>query len=91
MYGLDARLPGMVFAVIKHCPTFGGTLAATPAVPTGAIAVVPVSVVAGTGRGAEVGRQRQRRGRRRGHHLGRDAGGQASQLEVDAAGQRGVA
>ncbi len=53
-YGLDTRLPNMVYAVIKHCPAFGGKLAATPAVPTGAIAVVPVSVVAGTGRGAEV-------------------------------------
>ena len=53
-YGLDTRLPNMAFAVIKHCPTFGGKLAATPAVPTGAMAVVPVSVVAGTGRGAEV-------------------------------------
>ena len=53
-YGLDTRLPGMVFAVIKHCPSFGGKLAATPAVPSGAMAVVPVSVTAGTGRGAEV-------------------------------------
>jgi isoquinoline 1-oxidoreductase beta subunit len=52
-YGIDTRLPGMVYAVIKHCPTFGGKLAATPAVPAGALAVVPVSVAAGTGRGAE--------------------------------------
>lgn len=29
-YGLDMRLPGMLFAVVKHCPTFGGTLVATP-------------------------------------------------------------
>ena len=40
-FGIDTFLPGMVFAVIKHCPTFGGVLAATPAVPSGAIAVVP--------------------------------------------------
>jgi isoquinoline 1-oxidoreductase subunit beta len=53
-YGLDTRLPNMVFAVIKHCPSFGGTLAATPTVPAGATAVVPVSVAPGTGRGAEV-------------------------------------
>lgn len=40
-YGIDVFLPGMVFAVIKHCPTIGGTLALTPATPSGAIAVVP--------------------------------------------------
>lgn len=53
-YGLDVQVPGMVYAVIKHCPTFGGTLASTPAKPSGMIAVVPTRVVAGTGRGTEV-------------------------------------
>jgi isoquinoline 1-oxidoreductase beta subunit len=53
IYGLDVRVPNMVYAVIRHCPSFGGTLAATPAKPSGAIAVVPTKVVAGTGRGAE--------------------------------------
>jgi isoquinoline 1-oxidoreductase beta subunit len=53
-YGLDVRVPNMVYAVVKHCPTFGGTLAAQPPVPAGAIAVVPLSVAAGTGRGADV-------------------------------------
>ncbi len=24
-YGIDAFVPGMAFAVIKHCPTMGGT------------------------------------------------------------------
>ncbi len=52
-YGIDVRLPNMVYAVIRHCPTFGGTLASTPAKPSGMIAVVPVSVAAGTGRGAD--------------------------------------
>ncbi len=52
-YGIDIRLPGMVFAVIKHCPSFGGTLAALPTRPPGMIAVVPVSVAAGTSRGTE--------------------------------------
>lgn len=52
-YGLDVRVPNMVFAVIKHCPSFGGTLASTPAVPAGALAVVPVKIAAGTGRGLE--------------------------------------
>jgi isoquinoline 1-oxidoreductase beta subunit len=53
-YGIDVRLSNMVFAVIRHCPTFGGTLAAVPGVPAGALAVVPVSVSPGTGRGTEV-------------------------------------
>ena len=53
-YGLDVRVPGMVYAVIKHCPAFGGTLVAQPATPSGMLAVVPVKVIAGTGRGTEV-------------------------------------
>ncbi len=39
-FGIDARIPGMVYAAIKHCPVFGGTVASTPATPAGAIAVV---------------------------------------------------
>lgn len=54
VYGLDVRVPGMLYAVIKHCPSFGGTLAATPGTPAGMVAVVPVQVVAGTGRGTEL-------------------------------------
>ena len=53
-YGLDTRLPGMVFAAVRHSPTFGGTLVGTPAKPAGAIAVVPLSVAAGTARGADL-------------------------------------
>lgn len=52
-YGLDIRLPNMVFAVIKHCPSFGGRLAAQPATPAGMIAVVPTRVVAQVARGLE--------------------------------------
>ncbi len=52
-YGLDTRLPGMVFAAVKHCPTFGGTLVSTPSRPSGAIAVVPLAVSPGTARGAD--------------------------------------
>lgn len=55
IFGIDVRLPNMVYAVIKHCPTLGGTLAKTPTKPSGAIAVVPVTapenrgvIVAGT-------------------------------------------
>jgi isoquinoline 1-oxidoreductase beta subunit len=53
-YGLDVRLPGQVFAAVKHCPTFGGKLAATPSKPAAAIAVVPLAVAAGTARGADL-------------------------------------
>jgi isoquinoline 1-oxidoreductase beta subunit len=53
VYGIDVRLPGMLYAVIKHCPSVGGTLAAAPAVPAGMVAVVPTKVWAGTGRGIE--------------------------------------
>jgi isoquinoline 1-oxidoreductase beta subunit len=52
-YGIDVRLPNMVYAVIRHCPTFGGTLAATPATPGGMIAVVPTRVMPGLARGAD--------------------------------------
>ncbi|MBT9488933.1 MAG: xanthine dehydrogenase family protein molybdopterin-binding subunit [Rubrivivax sp.] len=51
-YGLDVRLPGMVYAVIKH-GAFGSTLAATPAVPPGMLAVVPTTVVTASARGTE--------------------------------------
>ncbi|MFG6485955.1 molybdopterin cofactor-binding domain-containing protein [Roseateles sp. BYS78W] len=53
VYGIDVRRPGMVYAAIRHCPTFGGVLAATPATPGGALAVVPVKVAPGTARGLE--------------------------------------
>ncbi|MEJ6006037.1 molybdopterin cofactor-binding domain-containing protein [Paucibacter sp. AS339] len=53
VYGLDVRVPGMVYAVIRHCPSFGGKLAATPPTPAGMLAVVPTKVMAGTARGAE--------------------------------------
>ena len=51
-YGIDTWFPDMVFAAIKHCPTIGGTLAVTPAKPSGAIAVVPCK--ASDSRGAVV-------------------------------------
>lgn len=52
-YGIDIRLPNMLYAVIKHSPALGGTLAGTPGTPHGMIAVVPTHVVAGTNRGLE--------------------------------------
>ena len=53
IYGIDVRLPNMVYAIIKHSPTFGGTLKATPTKPTGMLAVVPTKVWPGTARGLE--------------------------------------
>ncbi len=41
-FGIDVWMPDMVFAVVKHCPTVGGTLASVPATPSGAIKVVPL-------------------------------------------------
>lgn len=41
-YGIDAVVPGMAFAIIKHAPTITGTLKSTPQVPPGASAVVPL-------------------------------------------------
>lgn len=40
VYGLDVRLPGMVYAAIKHCPVFGGTVSTVPKAPLGTLAVV---------------------------------------------------
>jgi isoquinoline 1-oxidoreductase beta subunit len=40
VFGIDVQVPGMVYAAVKHCPVLGGTVAAMPAVPAGAIAVV---------------------------------------------------
>jgi isoquinoline 1-oxidoreductase subunit beta len=54
VYGLDVRVPNMVYAVIRHAPTVGSTLAAVPGTPAGAIAVVPTKVWATTGRGGEL-------------------------------------
>ena len=53
IYGIDVRRPGMVYAAIRHCPSLGGVLAATPALPPGVLAVVPVKVAPGTARGLE--------------------------------------
>lgn len=40
IFGIDVIVPGMVYAVIKHCPTLGGTVASPPSAPPGAIAAV---------------------------------------------------
>lgn len=42
VYGIDAVVPNMTFAIVKHCPTIGGTLSRTPPVPRGATAIVPL-------------------------------------------------
>jgi len=53
VYGIDVRIPNMVYAVIKHCPTYGGVLNSTPAKPSGALAVVPTRIVAAAARGLD--------------------------------------
>ncbi len=54
IYGLDVRVPNMVFAVIRHAPTVGSNLANVPGTPSGMLAVVATKVWAGTGRGGEL-------------------------------------
>lgn len=43
IFGIDIRLPGMLYAAVRHCPTVGGTLKSLPAKPTGAKAVVALT------------------------------------------------
>ena len=62
IYGIDVRLPGMVYAVIKHCPSLGGTLQGTAARPPG-----------GAGRGAAGQCRRRRRDQHLAGHAGRGA------------------
>ncbi len=45
-YGLDAVVPGMALAIVKHAPVMGGTLKTVPGVPSGASAVVPLGATA---------------------------------------------
>ncbi len=42
VYGLDVRIPGMLYGVVKHCPTMGGTLSNSPSTPSGAKYVFPL-------------------------------------------------
>ena len=42
IYGLDVRVPGMLYGVVKHCPTLGGILASTPTTTAGARYVFPL-------------------------------------------------
>lgn len=53
IFGIDVQLPGMLYAIVRHSPAFGGTLKTVPATPTGMVKVVPLKVWAGTGRGLE--------------------------------------
>ncbi|TDM09365.1 MAG: hypothetical protein C4K60_08820 [Ideonella sp. MAG2] len=51
-FGIDVRLPGMLYAAVVHSPKIGGTVVGTPSVPPGALGVVSlgnaVAVVAGS-------------------------------------------
>ncbi len=35
IYGIDTRLPGMVFAAVRHCPVLGGSVNTIPPAPAG--------------------------------------------------------
>lgn len=40
VFGIDVRVPGMVYASVVHCPTLGGTIASMPTSAAGALALV---------------------------------------------------
>ncbi len=40
IFGIDVRVPGMVFAAVKNATVFGATVATVPAAPAGTLAVV---------------------------------------------------
>ncbi len=42
IFGIDVRVPGMVYGAIKHSPKFGGVVSGKPTRPAGAIVVVPL-------------------------------------------------
>ncbi len=43
VYGMDVRVPNMLYAVVRHCPSLGGTLSRAPDNPGGGVvAVVPL-------------------------------------------------
>jgi isoquinoline 1-oxidoreductase beta subunit len=48
-FGIDIRIPGMVYAAIKHAPVFGATVASVGAAPNGAKAVSVGNAVVVTG------------------------------------------
>ncbi len=49
IFGIDVRLPGMVYASVKHCPTLGGTVKTAPASSSGRTVVNLGNAVAVTG------------------------------------------
>ena len=49
VFGFDVRLPGMVYAAVKHCPTLGGTVKSVPAAPSGSQVINLGNAVAVTG------------------------------------------
>jgi isoquinoline 1-oxidoreductase subunit beta len=42
VFGIDVRVPGLVYAAIRHAPRLGARLIAPPAKPANAIAIVPL-------------------------------------------------
>lgn len=40
VYGMDVRVPNMLYGVVRHCPSLGGTVAETPSNPGGGVVAV---------------------------------------------------
>ncbi len=40
VFGIDVKVPGMVFGAVVHCPTLGGTVSKMPSSASGALALV---------------------------------------------------
>lgn len=47
VFGMDVRVPGMLYAAIIHCPTNGGTVQSAPTSTAGATAVVNLGTAVG--------------------------------------------
>ena len=57
-FGMDVRLPGMLFAAVRHCPMLGGTVQSLDGkealAKEGVVALVPLEAVAGSTAGFAV-------------------------------------
>ena len=47
VFGIDVRVPGMLYGAVVHCPTLGGTVSSMPSSASGAVAVVNLGSAVG--------------------------------------------